>query len=137
MQEELDEITRRLSRSKGDGRAEQQYYIWATQARIITAGSGTLRRGARPLTEPGEQRHQCLVVLGDPGAGKTTLLRYLALRLAAAVLQDVDRFLAPYNWWETERAWSLSDIGPVRFPFCCVLPAMLKRVTRPEAALRM
>jgi HEAT repeat protein len=47
-------------------------------------------------------RHERLVILGDPGSGKTTLLRYLALMHAQALY--------------TGRAETSADLGPARFP---------------------
>jgi len=47
-------------------------------------------------------RHDRLVVLGDPGSGKTTLLRYLALKHAQAL-------------WDG-RAEAGDGLGPARFP---------------------
>jgi HEAT repeat protein/energy-coupling factor transporter ATP-binding protein EcfA2 len=48
------------------------------------------------------QKHDRLVILGDPGSGKTTLLRYLALTHAQALYRD--------------QANAASDAGKARFP---------------------
>jgi energy-coupling factor transporter ATP-binding protein EcfA2 len=47
-------------------------------------------------------RHERLVILGDPGSGKSTLLRYLALKHAQALYAG--------------RSEAGSDLGTVRFP---------------------
>jgi predicted NACHT family NTPase len=47
-------------------------------------------------------RHECLVILGDPGSGKSTLLRYLALMHAQSLYEG--------------RSEAGSDLGTARFP---------------------
>ena len=67
-------------------------------------------RLADSKTVPGEvlelaeavNRHERLVILGDPGSGKSTLLRYLALKHAQALYAG--------------RSEAGSDLGTVRFP---------------------
>ncbi|MFL5659698.1 MAG: NACHT domain-containing protein, partial [Ktedonobacteraceae bacterium] len=67
-------------------------------------------RLAGAKTVPGEvielaeavNRHERLVILGDPGSGKSTLLRYLALKHAQALYAG--------------RSEAGSDLGTVRFP---------------------
>jgi len=67
-------------------------------------------RLADAKTAPGEvielaeavNRHQHLVIVGDPGSGKSTLLHYLALKHAQALYAG--------------RSEAGADLGPVRFP---------------------
>lgn len=114
LQEELDEIKKRLEREEDPKERERQYQIFAQQARPL--------QQALELSGPREelsnivQRHRQLVVLGDPGSGKTTLLRYLALRFARAILTDPDRLFQPQDLWDEKNVWRLPDLGPVRLP---------------------
>ena len=114
MQEELEEIKKSLEREEDPQRREEQYQIWASQARTL--------REALEISGPREelanivQRHREVVILGDPGSGKTTLLRYLALRFARAILLELDKLFRPQELWDQRNIWRLPDLGPIRLP---------------------
>ncbi|MCI0397639.1 MAG: metallophosphoesterase [Chloroflexi bacterium] len=114
MQEELDEINKRLERVEDPKEREKQYRIWASQAHPLEQ--------ALEISSPREelanivQRHRQVVILGEPGSGKTTLLRYLTLRFALAILAEPERIFQPQAWWDDKNAWRLPDLGPVRLP---------------------
>ncbi len=122
MQEELDEIKKRLEKIEDAQERERQYQLWATQARVIQQAID-LTDGERVELSDLARRHRLLVILGDPGSGKTTLQRYMALRLAQAVLDDVDRLFEERDWWDYENSWRLPDLGAVRLP-------LLMRISR-------
>jgi hypothetical protein len=115
MQEELEDIKIRLEQIDDAKERERQYQIWATQARAIQHAL-KISEGEHVELSNIIQRFRQLVILGDPGSGKTTLLRYLALRFARSILDNVDRLFEERDWWDNENIWSLTGIGPVRLP---------------------
>lgn len=63
--------------------------------------------------------NETLVVLGDPGSGKTTMVRWLALKLANAMLDGETNVSVPkHQVWLTSSPDDQSrfDMGPVRLP---------------------
>lgn len=115
MQEELDEIKQRLQKIENPQERENQYHIWAVQARPIEQTLKTLSTKRTDLFEI-IQQYSKLVILGDPGAGKTTLLRYLALHFSRAIMDDLDRFLDEGTVSNAPTKWNLSNLGPVPLP---------------------
>jgi hypothetical protein len=114
MQEELDEIKKRLEREEDPKEREKQYQIWAHQARTLQQALEI--SGPREELSNIVQRHRQVVILGDPGSGKTTLLRYLTLRFARAILAEPERLFQPQDLWDEKKVWRLPDLGPVRLP---------------------
>ncbi len=114
MQEELDEIKRRLEREEDPKERERQYQIWSCQARTLQQALEV--SGPREELSNIVQSQRQVVILGDPGSGKTTLMRYLTLRFARAILADLDRIVQPQDLWEDKNVWRLPDLGAVRLP---------------------
>jgi hypothetical protein len=114
MQEELDDIKKRLEREEDPKEREKQYQIWANQARTLEEALEI--SGPRENLDDIVQRHWQVVILGHPGSGKTTLVRYLTLRLARAILTDPERLLQPQEPWNEARIWKIPNLGPVRLP---------------------
>ena len=114
MQEELDEIKKRLEREEDPKEREKQYQIWANQARTLQQALEI--SGPREELSNIVQRHRQVVILGEPGSGKTTLVRYLTLRFARAILAQSERLFQPQDLWDEKKVWRLPDLGPVRLP---------------------
>jgi len=114
MQEELDEIKKRLEREEDPKEREKQYQIWANQARTLQQALEI--SGPREDLSSIVQRHRQVVILGEPGSGKTTLVRYLTLRFARAILAEPERIFQPQELWDEKTVWRLPDLGPVRLP---------------------
>lgn len=114
MQEELDEIKKRLEREDDPKEREKQYQVYANQARVLEQALEV--SGPREELSDIIQRHRQAVILGDPGSGKTTLVRYLTLRLARAILAEPERLFQSQDLWDEKAVWRLPDLGPVRLP---------------------
>jgi hypothetical protein len=114
MQEELDEIKERLEREEDPKEREKQYQIWANQARVLEQALEV--SGPREQLSDIVQHHRQLVILGEPGSGKTTLVRYLALRLARAILAEPERLFQYQDLWDEKAIWRVPGLGPVRLP---------------------
>jgi energy-coupling factor transporter ATP-binding protein EcfA2 len=102
LERELAELEGRLagaglSAEEVEDRREQ--LLAGYEGRRLDSGEG--RPGEVLELAQAVQRHERLVILGDPGCGKTTLLRYLALKHAQSL--------------ESGRV-EIEDLGRARFP---------------------
>jgi len=118
MKEALNEIREKLELIEDPKERAKQYEIWAKETQILDKAI-TASEPERVQLADIIQCYRNVVILGEPGGGKTTLLRYLTMRFARAILDNLDRWFEPQNpqyWLDEEPEWTLEELGPVRIP---------------------
>lgn len=118
MKEALNEIREKLELIEDPKERAKQYEIWAKETQILDKAI-TASELERVQLADIIQCYRNVVILGEPGGGKTTLLRYLTMRFARAILDNLDRWFEPQNpqyWLDEESEWTLEELGPVRIP---------------------
>jgi hypothetical protein len=118
MKEALNEIREKLELIEDPKERVKQYEIWAKETQILDKAI-TASEPERVQLADIIQCYRNVVILGEPGGGKTTLLRYLTMRFARAILNNLDRWFEPQNpqyWLDEESEWTLEELGPVRIP---------------------